>query len=168
MIKLKSFNRSLFIRLFLASTVPIIFMGFLGYVILNHRIEKNLKKEFSLASKTIELGIHDALHEPLIILNQLSFFISSHSHSPKMLDDLLDLEIKKAKHFEVIYLLDGDKRIISFGAQKEFRAKREDLIGMDMSGLNLKTPAISNSSHRWSQPFFHLSLENKVFFLRYQ
>lgn len=163
--KLKSFNRSLFIRLFLASTVPIILMGFLGYVLLNHRIDKNLKKEFSLASKTIELGIHDALHEPLIILNQLSVFISSHPHSSKTVDDLLDLEIKKSKHFEVIYLLDRDKRIISFGAQKIFRNKREDLIGMDMSGMDLNISAFSNSYHRWSQPFFSPFSGNQSVFL---
>jgi PAS domain S-box-containing protein len=151
--KIKSFNRTLFIRLIMASTVPILFMGLLGYILLSDRIDKNLQKEFKLVSKTIELRIREALREPLIILNQLSVFISATTSSKRM-NDILDLEIRKTKYFEVIYLLDQDKRIISFAEHKVFRNKGENLIGMDMSGLNLNFSTYANSLHRWSQPFF--------------
>ncbi|MBL7049406.1 MAG: PAS domain S-box protein [Nitrospira sp.] len=148
-----SLIRDIFIRLVLAVSIPIILLGSLSYVYISSKTAENIGTKNELLANAVSGDIRGVLGEPYTILRELVTILSTYGHDDYEINRYLDATVKNTGYFESILLLDEKGMVLNYGLSENLSVRRDDFLGMDLSGLKHFQEATYKGKAIWSDIF---------------
>ncbi len=169
MIGQQTLKKDLIKRLILASSIPILIAGVLSFFYLTDKITDNIRTKNELLAKAAAGETRGIIREPYIIIKEIITLLSAHAHDYEDISGFLDNSVKRSEFFEIIYLLDRQGKVLNVGLSEQLSKKRDDFIGLDLSGHNFFIKSGPGSYAQWSDIFLspatgHVSLSVSVSF----
>jgi PAS domain S-box-containing protein len=146
-------RRYLLLQLGLVAVVPVIFVATLMWFYLVPRLQKDIGLHHQALARTVAGQISAHLMGGERQLNALADYIRMHSGRPAgQWYPLLDAQCGDGDLFESIYLLSNtEKHIQSVGLPTSRRNRRDDLLGLDLSGRKWLSAAPVQNEAIWSE-----------------
>jgi hypothetical protein len=138
----------------LVAVVPLVITGVLIFVFLLPIVKANISIQHNSLARAVSGQILSYLQGGESQLISIADVITKNDNlSRKQITDILDSACGDGKIFESIFIADQKNKIISHVGLPEIkRMRRDEIIGLDVSGRNVHGENLQNSSH-WSKTF---------------
>ncbi|BBO68680.1 hypothetical protein DSCA_26100 [Desulfosarcina alkanivorans] len=150
-----SLRRYLSLQFALVAALPVVIIAALVWQFLMPQMRANIGVQHQGLARAIAGQVSDHLKGGERQLAALADFVESRGpQRPSQLTALLDAQCGNGEIFETIYLASHrDETIYSVGLALLRRSKRDDLLGMDLSGRGFLNPAHHQGKPAWSETF---------------